>query len=140
MTIGKAELDIEPHHISIGPDHFSVGINDSVWYYRWRPLGDHNMVSDETDVQLVCKRDYMGNVTKVVMSDTWAAALTDGVVYVHQIHDDVEQMRKFPHNKQQEPPVIDVQMAGDFLIMIDAMGKIKYYLIEDNSTICEHKS
>jgi WD repeat-containing protein 19 len=31
-------------------------------------------------------------------------------------------------------------MAGDFLIMIDALGKMKYYLIEDNATICEHKS
>jgi len=31
-------------------------------------------------------------------------------------------------------------MAGDFLIMIDAQGKIKYYLIEDNTTIAEYKS
>lgn len=39
MIIGKTELEIEPHHISIGPDHFAVGINDGVWYYRWRPIG-----------------------------------------------------------------------------------------------------
>jgi WD repeat-containing protein 19 len=39
MIIGKADLEIEPQHISIGPDHFAVGINDSVWYYRWRPIG-----------------------------------------------------------------------------------------------------
>lgn len=39
MIIGKAELEIEPHHINIGPDHIAVGINDSVWYYRWRPIG-----------------------------------------------------------------------------------------------------
>ena len=39
MIIGKAELEIEPQHINIGPDHFAVGINDSVWYYRWRPIG-----------------------------------------------------------------------------------------------------
>lgn len=31
-------------------------------------------------------------------------------------------------------------MAGDFLLMIDANGKLKYYYIEDNATICEHKS
>lgn len=49
-------------------------------------------------------------------------------------------MRKFPHNKTQETPIINVEMAGDFLIMVDANGKLKYYLIDDNATICEHKS
>lgn len=49
-------------------------------------------------------------------------------------------MRRFPHNKNLEPPVADVEMAGDFLIMIDANGKLKYYLIDDNATICEHQS
>ena len=39
MIIGKADLEVEPTHINIGPDHFSVGINDAVWYYRWRPIG-----------------------------------------------------------------------------------------------------
>lgn len=47
-------------------------------------------------------------------------------------------MRRFPHNKNMEPPITDVEMAGDFLIMLDANGKLKYYLIEDNATICEH--
>ena len=49
-------------------------------------------------------------------------------------------MRKFPHNKQQEVPIVNVAMAGDFLLMIDAQGKLKYYLINDNSIILEHRS
>jgi len=49
-------------------------------------------------------------------------------------------MRKFPHNKTTETPIVNIAMAGDFLIMVDAQGKMKYYLMEDNSTICEHKS
>jgi WD repeat-containing protein 19 len=49
-------------------------------------------------------------------------------------------MRKFPLNKQQEVNIVNCAMAGDFLIMIDANGKIKYYLIEDNSTVAEYKS
>ena len=48
-------------------------------------------------------------------------------------------MRKFPVNKQQETPIVNVALAGDFLIMIDQTGKLKYYLIEDNAVICEHK-
>ena len=82
----------------------------------------------------------MGNIKKVVMNEIWAACLTDGQVFLHQIQDDTEQMRKFPHNKVQETPIVNVEMAGDFLIMIDAIGKMKYYLIDDNATICEHKS
>lgn len=82
----------------------------------------------------------MGTVKKVVMNEAWAAALTDGQVFLHSIEDDQEQMRKFPVNKQQETAITNVAMAGDFLIMIDAQGKLKYYLIEDNAVICEHKT
>ena len=91
-------------------------------------------------IQMVCKRSYMGIVKKVVMNDGWAAALCDGQVFLHQIEDDAEQMRKFPHNKQQETPIIEIAMAADFLIMIDAKGVLKYYLIADNATILEHRS
>ena len=31
-------------------------------------------------------------------------------------------------------------MAGEFLLMVDAKGVLKYYLIADNSTILEHSS
>ena len=68
-------------------------------------------------VQLVCKRDYMGVVKKVVMNEQWAAALIEGQVFLHQIEDDREQMRKFPHNKAQETPISNVAMAGDFLLL-----------------------
>ena len=80
----------------------------------------------------------MGTVKKVVMNDTWTAALTDGQVFLHQIEDDVEKMRMFPQNKNQEPPIVNIAMAGEFLILIDAQGKLKYYLINDNAVILEH--
>lgn len=35
MVIAKAELEIEPTFLDMGPNHFAVGINNSVWYYRW---------------------------------------------------------------------------------------------------------
>ena len=97
-------------------------------------------MTKQSMVQIVTKRDYMGTVKKVCMNDQWTAALTDGQVFLHQIEDDVDQMRKFPLNKQQEVNIVNIAMAGDFLIMIDAQGKIKYYLIEDNTTIAEYKS
>lgn len=73
------------------------------------------------------------------MNDAWAAALTDGQVFLHSIEDDTEQVRRFPVNKSQETPIVNVAMAGDFLILIDKNGILKYYLIEDNAIICEHK-
>lgn len=110
-----------------------------MWFYRWRPIGAQE-ITQQTMIQLVCKRDYMGVIKKVVMNETWAAALTDGQVFLHMIEDDTEQMRRFPHNKQQEVPIVNVEMAGDFLLLVDAQGKLKYYLIEDNTTICEHRA
>jgi hypothetical protein len=44
MLIGKAEVEIEPQFIGIGPDHFSIGINDQVWFYRWRPEGQSGSI------------------------------------------------------------------------------------------------
>lgn len=77
MIIGKTDLEIEPQHINIGPDHLAVGINDSVWYYRWRPIGA-NEITSQSMIQLVGKREYMGVVKKVEMNEVWVAALTDG--------------------------------------------------------------
>ena len=39
MVIGKTDLEVEPQHLNIGPDHLALGSNDTVWYYRWRPIG-----------------------------------------------------------------------------------------------------
>ena len=87
MIIGKADLEIEPHHINIGSDHFAVGINDGVWYYRWRPIGAVD-VTKQSMLHLVCKREYHSTVKKVVMNDVWTAALAEGQVFLHMIEDD----------------------------------------------------
>jgi len=99
MIIGKTELEIEPQHIAIGQDHFAVGMNDGVWFYRWRPMGANGDISGGSMFHLVYKRDYPSTISKVVMNDMWAAALSDGQVFVHSIEESQEQMRKFPHNK-----------------------------------------
>jgi len=57
-------------------------MNDSVWYYRWRPIGA-NEITTQSPVQMVGKREYMGVVKKVEMNDTWVAALADGQVFLH---------------------------------------------------------
>lgn len=83
------------------------------------------------------KRDYLGAVKKVVMNFGWAAALSDGQVFLHPIDDDQAQVRKFPMNKSTEPGIVNVAISGDFLLMVDSKGSLKYYLIEDNSVIAE---
>ena len=35
MVVAKADLEIEPAFLNLGPNHFAVGINNSIWYYRW---------------------------------------------------------------------------------------------------------
>ena len=36
MVVAKAELKIEPTFMHLGPVHFAVGINSSIFYYKWR--------------------------------------------------------------------------------------------------------
>jgi WD repeat-containing protein 19 len=36
MIVAKSNLDIEPTFLTLGPYHFAVGINDSIYYYRWK--------------------------------------------------------------------------------------------------------
>ena len=36
MIVAKVDLDIEPTFLTMGSYHFAVGINNSIWYYRWK--------------------------------------------------------------------------------------------------------
>jgi len=38
MVVAKMELEIEPGFVHLGTCHFAVGMNSSIWYYRWRDL------------------------------------------------------------------------------------------------------
>ena len=66
MIIAKANLDIEPTFLNLGPYHFAVGINNSIFYYRWRNPGTEGKMQI---VSLVCKREYFGTIKQVVMND-----------------------------------------------------------------------
>ena len=60
MVVAKMELEIEPGFVHLGPLHFAVGMNSSIWYYRWR---DVMMESEmKASATLVCKRDYFGTI------------------------------------------------------------------------------
>src|SRR4051812_16599991 len=70
MIIAKCQLEIEPSFLNVGPLHFGVGMNNSIWYYRWRQPGMENKM--QTVIQ-VCKREYFGTIKQVVMNDKWTA-------------------------------------------------------------------
>jgi len=75
-VIAKMDLEIEPGFIHLGQQHFAVGINSSIWYYRWR--ADAYGQVDSKGVSLVCKRDYFGTIKSVCLNDVWTAVLSDG--------------------------------------------------------------
>ena len=61
MVVAKAELEIEPTFLNLGTNHFAVGINNAIWYYRWKqPRGA--LKQAENAVNLVCKREYFGTI------------------------------------------------------------------------------
>jgi WD repeat-containing protein 19 len=133
MVIAKTDLDLEPGFVNLGQQHFAVGINSSIWYYRWRADA---FGSTETKVSLVCKRDYFGTIKAVQMNDAWTAVLSDGQVTLHQIESQDGEDFKLP--PQSDKPIVSMYIVDSFLIMLDAGGKLMYYLIEDQALLSEH--
>ena len=73
------------------------------------------------------------------MNSSWTAVLSDGKVSIHQIEDTNSNDKRFPQNNN-EKPISHIAITEDFLLMVDTQGKLKYYLMEDNSIISEHRS
>jgi len=128
------DLEIEPGFVQLGQQHFAVGINSSIWYYRWRQ--DAFGQVDLKGVTLVCKRDYFGTIKSVCLNDTWTAVLSDGVVTLHMIETQNGDDFKLP--LQSQSPIIQFHIVDSFLIMLDAAGKLMYYLIDDQALLTEH--
>lgn len=47
--------------------------------------------------------------------------------------------RRFPQNDQ-DKPLTFIALANSFLYMVDNAGKLRIYLIDDNTFISEHRS
>ena len=109
MVVAKAELKIEPTFMNLGPVHFAVGINSSIFYYKWRPdLGNPKQLNNK--IIQVCERDYFGTIKQVVMNDTWTAVLSDGKVSLHMIEDQTSNDIRFPQ-AQGDPSIIYIALA-----------------------------
>lgn len=102
MIVAKGNLEVEPSFVNIGPIHFAVGINNQIWYYRWRQPGYDNKMNA---VQLVCKREYFGTIKQVVLNERWTAVLSEGKVSLHMIEDQSGNDRRFPQTEQDKPIV-----------------------------------
>jgi hypothetical protein len=128
MVIAKMELEIEPGFINLGSQHFAVGINSSIWYYRWRT---DSFRSDDikSDVALVCKRDYFGTIKQVCMNDIWTAVLSDGIVSIHMIENSNGDDFKLPPTS--DKPILQMHIVDSFLVLLDTSGKLMYYLLDD---------
>jgi hypothetical protein len=68
----------------------------------------------------------------------WTAILSDGVVTMHAIEGQQGEDFKLPPNPQ--APIVQFYIIDSFLIMLDANGKLMYYLIEDQALLVEHQT
>lgn len=93
--IAKANLDMEPQFLHLGPMHFAIGMNNSIQYYRYvtEQEGRHN---SKNSIKQVCKREYFGSIKQVCMNELWTAVLAEGKVTLHMIEDSSQPDIKFP--------------------------------------------
>ena len=137
-TINQISLDIEPSFLALGKVHCAVGINNSVWYYRWR---DDMEVDGYGRPNMVCKREYFSSIKQIVLNDKWTAVLSEGKCTLHIIEADQNggnsDDRKFPQYES-DKPIKYINLTDEFLIMIDISGKLTYYLIEENTVLLSY--
>jgi len=63
------------------------------------------------------------------MNDIWTAILSDGQVSIHMILGNGGEDIKLP--PKPEKPIVQIYIIDQFLIMLDAGGKLMYYLLEE---------
>ena len=88
-------------------------------------------------INLSCKREYFGTIKQVVMNDVWTAVLSEGKVSLHPVEDESAPDIRFPLGAG-DPAISYIALADSFLLLIDATGKLSYYLIDDQAFILEH--
>lgn len=139
LPVAKISLDIEPGFLALGARHCAVGINNSIWYYKWMDEESGEI----TETQLVCKREYFGTITQVALNSNWTAVLSEGKCTLHLIEADLYKGqnvddRKFPQNES-DGPITSIHLTEDFLVLVDKAGRIKYYLVEENTVVSEYR-
>lgn len=138
VTVNNINLEIEPAFIGLGKSHCAVGINNKVWYYRWR---EGEQITSDTSSTMVCQREYFTTIKDVVLNDKWTAVLSEGKCTLHVIeaerNGNNSDDRKFPMYDSDQP-ITNIYLTEEFLIMSDTAGKLKYYLIDENQVISEY--
>lgn len=87
----------------------------------------------------MAERDYEFNLKKIMLNDSYVALLTDtGKVILHQIDSKEEKDRRFPI--ENDRTITQFTLTKNFLIMLDNTNRLKYYHIEDQNMILEHRS
>ncbi|KAJ9458311.1 Intraflagellar transport protein 172 [Diplonema papillatum] len=135
--IATIRVEIEPSFVALGPDHAAVGMNNCVWYYRYKA----------GDVRLVNQKTYVSSIDSVKLSQDYAAVLSDGRVTLHIIEsgeagsfeDERRHQRVFPE-KEGDSRITSVAITKQFLIYgtsTGVSGSIAYFSLEDWSMISE---
>eukprot|EP01006_Ploeotia_vitrea_P030251 TRINITY_DN62715_c0_g1_i1.p1 TRINITY_DN62715_c0_g1~~TRINITY_DN62715_c0_g1_i1.p1 ORF type:complete len:1401 (+),score=199.79 TRINITY_DN62715_c0_g1_i1:64-4266(+) len=140
--VARIPIDIEPTFVSLGPTVAAVGMNNSVWYYRYT----------ESGAKLLQQRTYLATIASVALSHEYAAVFMEGKVILHPIEQSEGQdfsamsieeqeknkQRTFP-DKSEEANITSVAMTDEFLIYSDKAGYIHYFSLEDWTYVNEYR-
>ncbi|KAJ3099152.1 WD repeat-containing protein 19 [Phlyctochytrium planicorne] len=157
----KRELAFEPSVVGIGQYHWAVGFQDHVMYHYggWpkRPLKwgkpRPNEVNGRIGEIVLEKKDYLGTVKSVTISDMMAAALlTDGRLQVHPIEgrNDKQSQKIFPDrdiaskiggSSDPDGPaqIVSAVLTNELLVYAMAGGIVHHYAVDDWALVNEYR-
>ena len=128
-------LEIEPATLKLAEEHLAVASANMILYYRWAIAKGHHPLPEP---KLICKRDYFGTIKQIVLNEKWTAVLSDGKCTLHLIESEGVDDKRFPQNDS-EKPINFIAMTKDFLLMIDTVGRLKYYFLYEEAFIAEYR-
>ncbi|KAJ3615317.1 hypothetical protein NHX12_018885 [Muraenolepis orangiensis] len=122
------EVEVEPTFIAVGPYHVAVGMNNRAWFYADHEAG----FSQLKDIE------YLGTITSMCLSADYAAALLEGKVQLHMIHNEKKQMKLFPEDERTQGRILCHALTAELLFYGTDTGSVVCVLLEDLQTVISY--
>ncbi|KFD71471.1 hypothetical protein M514_10553 [Trichuris suis] len=130
--LGTFKIPFEPSVVALGKNHFAVGINNLVRFYRFTEQGS----------QFLTESEYMGTVKAIKLSRDQAFVLCGAALVAHPIGcTDISgsQSKLYPSTEQEGEKITSVSLNAKFIAFSTESGTVVYAFMENADTLTVQK-
>ncbi|CDW56137.1 hypothetical protein TTRE_0000441201 [Trichuris trichiura] len=124
--LGTFKIPFEPSVVALGKNHFAVGINNLVRFYRLTQQGS----------QFLTESEYMGTVKAIKLNRDQAFVLC-GAIGSTDISG--SQSKVYPSTEEQGEKITSISLNAKFIAFSTESGTVVYAFIENTDTLTVQK-